>query len=66
MLTTSVILKIGEYIRIDGKKHSIITVEVFSNIECSIKDFNYKDENASFIITKDEDKITIDLPLILD
>ncbi|WP_072681867.1 hypothetical protein [Arcobacter sp. LA11] len=66
MLTTSVILKIGEYIRIDGKKHSIISVEIFSNTECSVKDFNYKDENASFIITKDEDKITIDLPLILD
>lgn len=66
MLTTSVILKIGEYIRIEGKKHSIISVEVFSNIECSINNFNYKDENASFIITKDEDKITIDLPLILN
>lgn len=66
MLTTSVILKIGEYIKIDGKKHSIISVEVFSNIKCSIKSFNYKDENASFIITKDDDKITIDLPLILD
>jgi len=66
MLTTSVILKIGEYIKIDGKKHSIISVEIFSNTEYSIKNFNYKDENASFIITKTEDKITIDLPLILD
>ncbi len=66
MLTTSVILKIGEYIKINGKKHSIISVEIFSNIECCTKNFNYKDEHASFIITKDEDKITIDLPLILD
>lgn len=66
MLTTSVILKIGEYIRINAKKHSIISVEVFTNIKCSTKSFNYKDEHASFIITKDEDKITIDLPLILD
>lgn len=65
MLTTSVILKIGEYIRIDGKKHSIISVEVFSNSKCPTDSFNYKDEDASFIITKDEDKITIDLPLIL-
>lgn len=65
MLTTSVILKIGEYIKIDGKKHSIISVEVFSNATCPTGTFNYKDENASFIITKDEDKITIDLPLLL-
>lgn len=65
MLTTSVILKIGEYIRIEGKKHSIISVEVFSSTSCDTNTFNYKDEDASFIITKDEDKITIDLPLIL-
>jgi hypothetical protein len=64
MLTTSVILKIGEYIRLEGKKHSIISVEVFSSTKCSTEKFNYKDENASFIVTKDEDKITIDLPLI--
>ncbi len=64
MLTTSVILKIGEYIRLEGKKHSIISVEVFSSTKCSTENFNYKDENASFIVTKDEDKITIDLPLI--
>jgi len=66
MLTTSVILKIGEYIRLEGKKHSIISVEVFSSTKCSTENFNYKDENASFIVTKDEDKITIDLPLISD
>lgn len=65
MLTTSVILKIGEYIRLEGQKHSIISVEVFSSTRCSTENFSYKDENASFIISKDEDKITIDLPLIL-
>lgn len=65
MLTTSVILKIGEYIRINGKKHSIISVEVLSSTKCSIESFEYRDDNASFIVTKDEDKITIDLPLIL-
>lgn len=65
MLTTSVILKIGEYIRINGKKHSIISVEVFSSTNCCTEKFNYKDENASFIVSKDENKITIDLPLIL-
>ena len=65
MLTTSVILKIGEYIRLNGKKYSIISVEVFSSSTCSTDSFTYKDENASFIISKDYDKITIDLPLVL-
>ncbi len=65
MLTTSVILKIGEYIRLEGKKHSIISVEVLSSTKCDTEAFTYKDENASFIVTKDEDKITIDLPLLL-
>lgn len=65
ILTTSVILKIGEYIKIEGTKHSIISVEIFSSTICNTDSFNYQDENASFIITKDEDKITIDLPLLL-
>ena len=65
MLTTSVILKIGEYIKIDSKKYSIISVEIFSSVRCDISSFNYKDDQASFIVTKDEDKITIDLPLIM-
>jgi nitrogen-specific signal transduction histidine kinase len=65
MLTTSVILKIGEYIKISDKKHSIISVEVFSNIKCDVEKFNYKDEDSSLIITKIEDKISIDLPLLL-
>jgi hypothetical protein len=65
MLTTSVILKIGEYIRIKGKKFSIISVEVLSSTKCDTGSFTYKDDNASFIITADEDKIIIDLPLIL-
>lgn len=65
MLTTSVILKIGEYIKISDKKHSIISVEVFSNIKCNVEKFNYKDEDSSLIITKVEDKISIDLPLLL-
>ena len=64
MITTSVILKIGEYIKIEGKKHSIISVEALSTTKYS-KSFDYTDENASFIITKNEDKIVIDLPLIL-
>ena len=66
MITTSVILKIGEYIKLEGKKHSIISVEVLSTAKCDTSSFVYKDENASFILTKDEDKIIIDLPLMLE
>lgn len=65
VITTSVTLKIGEYIKIDEKKHSIISVEILSNTKCSKDSFNYKDENASFIVSSSEDKITIDLPLVL-
>lgn len=66
MITTSVILKIGEYIKIENKKYSIISVEVLSNELCDLSSFDYKDDNASFIVTKDENKISIDLPLILN
>ncbi|MCP4971681.1 MAG: hypothetical protein GY932_13935 [Arcobacter sp.] len=65
ILTTSVILKIGEYIKIDSKKYSIISVEILSSQKIDLDLFNYKDNHASFIIIKDEEKITIDLPLIL-
>lgn len=65
MLSTSVILKIGEYIKIDSKKYSIISVEVLSSSNCNLDLFDYKDQQASFIVTKNEDKITIDLPLLL-
>lgn len=65
ILTTSVILKIGEYIKIEGNKYSIISVEVLSSTKCDTNNFFYKDRNASFIITTYENKITIDLPLIL-
>ncbi len=65
MITTSVKLKIGEYIRIDEKKHSIITVEVttdgsFINFDSVDKD----QESNTFILTVEEDKIFIDLPLL--
>lgn len=65
IITTSVILKIGEYIKIDGKKHSIISVEVLSNTKEYTETFNYKDENSSFIVSSNENKITVDLPFVL-
>ena len=60
----SILLKIGEYIKIDGKKYSLISVEISSNENTDFSNINLKD-NHSFIITADENKITIDLPLIL-
>ena len=63
-VTCSILLKIGEYIKIDGKKYSLISVEISSNEKRDFSSINIK-ENSSFILTLDENKITIDLPLIL-
>jgi len=63
-ITTSVMLKIGEYIRIDGKKYSLITVEVVSDKDGELNKLSYK-EDSSFILSADKNKITIDLPLII-
>ena len=57
-------LKIGEYIKIDGKKYSLISVEISSNENADFSTLNIKDNN-SFILTVEDNKITIDLPLIL-
>ena len=60
----SIMLKIGEYIRIEGKKYSLITVEIASDINPNIEGLTYK-EDSSFIVSSGENKITIDLPLII-
>ncbi len=65
IITTSVKLKIGEYIRIDEKKYSIIAIEVttdgsFVNFDSEDKD----QESNAFILTVEDDKILIDLPLL--
>ena len=60
----SILLKIGEYIKIDDKKYSLISVEISSNEKSDFSSLNIKETN-SFIITTDETKITLDLPLIL-
>lgn len=65
MITTSVMLKIGEYIRISGKKYSLISIEVAGDKDANFNNFNYDETNSSFILTRDKSKITIDLPLIL-
>jgi hypothetical protein len=63
-ISCSILLKIGEYIKIDEKKYSLISVEISTDKENDFSSLNIK-ENNSFILTKDDNKITIDLPLIL-
>ncbi|MDD2291070.1 MAG: hypothetical protein PHV52_02215 [Aliarcobacter sp.] len=63
-VTCSILLKIGEYIKIDNKKYSLISVEISSNEKSDFSSINTK-ENSSFILTADETKVNIDLPLIL-
>ena len=60
----SILLKIGEYIIIDNIKYSLISVEIVANEESDFSSLNIKETN-SFIITYDDSKVTIDLPLIL-
>ena len=63
-ITCSILLKIGEYIKIDNKKYSLISVEISTNEKSDFSSLSIKETN-SFILTTDETKITIDLPLIL-
>ena len=60
----SILLKIGEYIKIDNIKYSLISVEIVANEESDFSSLNIKETN-SFIITYNDSKVTIDLPLIL-
>lgn len=63
-ITCSIMLKIGEYIRIDGKKYSLITVEITSDLAGNLSKIRYN-EDSSFILTCEDNKATIDLPLII-
>jgi nitrogen-specific signal transduction histidine kinase len=63
-ITCTIMLKIGEYIKIDGRKYSLISVEISSDNEITINNLNPKEDN-SLILTCEDNKITIDLPLIL-
>lgn len=55
--------KIGEYIKVEEKKYSIILIEVSSK-DILIEDtINIKEQN-SFIISYETNKVMIDLPLI--
>jgi hypothetical protein len=63
-VSCSILLKIGEYIKIDGKKYSLISIEIASEESDEFSKIDLKD-NHSFILTADDNKVTIDLPLIL-
>ncbi len=63
-ITCSIMLKIGEYIKIEGKKYSLISVEISSDEQINTTNLNTKDD-SSIILTCEENKIIIDLPLIL-
>ena len=67
VISTSVKLKIGEYIRIEGKKYSLITVEINSDGHLNEEYYNIEESynNSSLIITAEEQKVQVDLPLIL-
>ena len=67
VISTSVKLKIGEYIRIEGKKYSLITVEINSDGHLNEKFYSIEESfsNSSLIITAEEQKVQIDLPFIL-
>ena len=63
-ITTSIMLKIGEYIKIENKKYSIVCIKIKADIKSLDKNFLYKDDTASFIFTVEGNCVFIDLPLI--
>ena len=63
-ITTSIMLKIGEYIKIDNKKYSLISIKISADKEALLSNISYKDD-SSFILTYEKNEIIIDLPLII-
>ena len=63
-VSCSILLKIGEYIKINERKYSLVSIVISSLEKNNFSKINIK-ENNSFILTLNEDNITIDLPLIL-
>ena len=62
-LYCSILLKIGEYIRIEGKKYPLISVEISADEKYSFNELRTK-EFEHFIVICESNKVTIDLPLI--
>lgn len=59
----SILLKIGEYIKIEGKKYSLISINITSDKDAIKELLQYK-QDSPFILSFVKNKITIDLPLI--
>ncbi len=64
-VTSVVKLKIGEYLRVEGKKYSLVSVQISSNEEVNLDEIK-EDNYSSFILSKEDNKVFIDLPLILE
>ncbi|NQY20776.1 MAG: hypothetical protein HRT40_05605 [Campylobacteraceae bacterium] len=62
-INTIVKLKTGEYIKVEGNKYSLVSIIISSKDNINLRDIN--DDYSSFIVIKEDNKITIDLPLIL-
>lgn len=62
-ITCSVMLKIGEYIKIKDKKYPLVSVEIKSDKRIDLLDYQIKEEDCIILNFKD-DKVCIDLPLI--
>lgn len=68
IINTSVKLKTGEYIKIDEKKYSLVTIEIYGGDDSSYYDMEaikHDKNKSSMILTLQKDKAIIDLPLIL-
>lgn len=68
IINTSVKLKTGEYIKIESKKYSLVTIEISGGDDSTYYDsesIRHDKNKSSMILTLQKDKAIIDLPLIL-
>jgi nitrogen-specific signal transduction histidine kinase len=66
IINTSVKLKTGEYIKLDNRKHSLVTIEIYAdNCSYNMEAIKHDKNRSSMILSLQEEKATIDVPLIL-
>ncbi|MGM0518327.1 MAG: hypothetical protein ACQERD_01645 [Campylobacterota bacterium] len=63
-ITCSVLLKVGEYIKIEGKKYSLISVKIQTDKKIDFEELKKEQNYSTFILSFEDDKVIIDLPLI--
>lgn len=67
IITTSIKLKIGEYIRIDNEKYSLISIEIISDGKLNFVEAQENSASvSSYILSVEDKKVIVDLPLILN